>query len=176
MSKHYRLILAALAVCAAIWGVKIWEGHLIAKGDAQGASRVQAAWDRQEAERSAATTADNLAKFRNAEKVANDTAQRETERQARDAAAAVVVRGLRDQVAHLNARPDPYAAGHAGLAACAREATTARELFAESAGAFAQLAAEADGLRDQVIGLQEFVATVGQAPAMAPQLHAGATD
>ncbi|KRC20182.1 hypothetical protein ASE28_28235 [Acidovorax sp. Root219] len=166
VSAQYRLILIAVAICAAIFGVKTWEGHLIAKGDAQGASRVQAAWDRQEAERTTATAADNVAKFRNAERVTHETAQRETERQARDAAAATAVRGLRDQVARLNARPDPYPAGDAGLAACAVEATTARELFGESAGAYAQLAAEADGLRDQVVGLQDFVHRVIGAPAM----------
>lgn len=166
MSAQYRLILIAVAICAAIFGVKTWEGHLIAKGDAQGAIRVQAAWDRQEAERNSATAINNVAKFRNAERVAHETAQRETERQARDAAAAAAVRGLRDQVARLNARPDPYPAGDAGLAACAREATTARELFGESAGAYQELAAEADGLRDQVVGLQHFAHRVIGAPAM----------
>ncbi|MDZ7862437.1 hypothetical protein [Acidovorax sp.] len=166
MSAQYRLILIAVLICAAIFGVKTWEGHLIAKGDAQGASRVQAAWDRQEAERSAATAADNVAKFRAAERTAHETAQRETERQARDAVAAAAVRSLRDQVAQLNARPNPYPAGDAGLAACAVEATTARELFSESAGAYQELAAEADQLRDQVIGLQAFVADVIQAPTV----------
>lgn len=166
MSTQYRLILAALAICAAIWGVKSWEGHLVAKGDAQGAARVQADWDRQEAARSATTAADNVAKFRNAERVAHETAQRETERQARDAAAAAAVRSLRDQVAQLNARANPYPAGDAGLAACAREATTARELLGESAGAYRDLAAEADQLRDQVIGLQAFVAEVIRAPTV----------
>jgi hypothetical protein len=166
VSAQYRLILIAVAICAAIFGVKTWEGHLIAKGDAQGATRVQAAWDRQEAARSATTAADNLAKFRNAEKVAYETAQRDTERQARDAAAAAAVRSLRDQVAHLNARPNPYPAGDAGLAACVVEATTARELLGESSGAYRDLAAEADQLRDQVIGLQAFVADVIRAPTV----------
>ncbi|CAN7435855.1 hypothetical protein LJR118_002856 [Acidovorax sp. LjRoot118] len=166
MSAQYRLILIAVAICAAIFGVKTWEGHLLAKGDAQGASRIQAAWDRQEAERTTATADDNVAKFRNAERTAYATAQRETARQARDAAAAAAVRSLRDQVAQLNARPNPYPAGDAGLAACAREATTARELLGESAGAYRDLAAEADQLRDQVIGLQAYVADVIRAPTV----------
>lgn len=164
VSAQYRLILIAVAICAAIWGVKAWEGHLIAKGDAQGASRVQAAWDRQEAARSAATAADNVIKFRNAERVAHETAQRETERQALAAGAAAAVRSLRDQVARLNARPNPYPAGDAGLAACVVEATTARELLGESTGAYQGLAAEADGLRDQVVGLQAFIHDVLGAP------------
>ncbi|MDZ7862658.1 hypothetical protein [Acidovorax sp.] len=166
MSAQYRLILIAVLICAAIFGVKAWEGHLIAKGDTQGAARVQADWDRQEAERSAATAADNVLKFRNAERVAHETAQRETERQAHAAGAAAAVRSLRDQLARLDARRDPYPAGDAGLAACAREATTARQLFSESAAAYQGLAAEADGLRDQVGGLQQFVHQVIGAPTL----------
>ena len=110
--------------------------------------------------RNAATARDNAAKFRNAERTAHEDAQREAARRARDAAAAAAVRGLRAEVARLNSRPDPYAPGDAGLAACAGEARAARELFSESAAAYSELAATADGLSSQVAGLQDFARTV----------------
>ena len=158
-----RLIVVGVLICAAILGVKAWESRLISKGDAQGAARVQAAWDAQENARNAATARDNAAKFRNAERTAHEDAQREAARRARDAAAAAAVRGLRAEVARLNQRPHPYPAGDAGLAACAGEAAAARELFSESAAAYSELAATADGLRDQVIGLQAFAHAVCRA-------------
>ena len=158
-----RLIVLGVLICAAILGVKAWESRLISKGDARGAARVQAAWDTHENARNAATARDNAARFRNAERLAHEDAQREAARRARDAAAAAAVRGLRAEVARLNSRPDPYPAGDAGLAACAGEAATARELLGESSGAYQELAAEADQLRDQVIGLQQFARDVCRA-------------
>ena len=155
-----RLIAAALLCAAALWGVLAWRSHLIATGDTQGAARVQAAWDAQENARNAATARDNATKFRNAERTAHEDAQRETARRARDVAAAAAVRSLRNEVARLNSRPHPYAQGDAGLAACAGEAASARELFGESAAAYSELAATADELRDQVTGLQDFARTV----------------
>ena len=170
-----RLIVVGVLICAAILGVKAWESRLISKGDARGAARVQHAWDTQERDRNAATARDNAARFRNAERTAHEDAQREAARRARDAAAAAAVRGLRAEVARLNSRPDPYAPGDAGLAACAGEARTARELFGESSSAYQELAAEADGLRDQVTGLQDFARTVCRATptkaASAAQTH-----
>ena len=155
-----RLISAGVLCATALWGVLAWRSHLIATGDMQGAARVQAAWDAQENERNTATARDNATKFRNAERTAHEDAQRAAARRARDVAAAAAVRGLRNEVARLNSRPDPYAPGDAGLAACAGEAATARELLGESSGAYQQLAEEADGLRDQVIGLQQFARDV----------------
>ena len=160
MSLSLRSILVAVAIAAAIAGVKFWQSHLLSKGDAQGAARVQQAWDTQENERNAATARDNATKFRNAERTAHEDAQREATRRIRDAAAAAAVRGLRAEVARLNSRPDPYPPGDAGVAACAGEARTARELFSESAAAYSELAATADGLSSQVTGLQDFARTV----------------
>lgn len=160
MSFSIRSIAIAVAIAAAIAGVKFWQSHLIHKGDAQGAARVQHAWDTQENARNAATARDNATKFRNAERTAHEDAQREATRRIRDAAAAAAVRGLRAEVARLNSRPNPYPAGDAGLAACAGEASTARELLGESTSAYQELAAEADGLRDQVTGLQSFARKV----------------
>ena len=158
-----RLIAYGVLVCAAIVGVKAWESHLVTKGDVRGSARVQAAWDAQEHARNDATASDNVTKFRNAERTAHEDAKREAARRARDAAATTAVRELRAEIARLNSRPDPYPAGDAGLAACAGDAATARELLGESSGAYQQLAAEADGLRDQVIGLQQFARDVCRA-------------
>jgi len=158
-----RLIAYGVLLCAAIVGLKAWQSHLITQGDTRGAARVQAAWDAQEHARNDATARDNATRFRNAERTAHEDAKREAARRARDAAAAAAVRELRDEIARLNDRPHPYPPGDAGIAACARDATTARELFGESAGAYQELAAEADGLRDQVIGLQDFARTVCRA-------------
>lgn len=155
-----RLFAAAVLCATALWGVQAWRSHLVSTGDAQGAARVQAAWDAQENARNTATARDNATKFRNAERTAHEDAQRAAARRARDVAAAAAVRGLRNEVARLNSRPDPYAAGDAGLAACAGEARAARELFGESAAAYSELAATADELRDQVTGLQDFARTV----------------
>ena len=151
-----RLIAMGVLICAAIVGVKAWESHLVTKGDVRGSARVQAAWDAQEHARNDATASDNVTKFRNAERTAHEDAKREAARRARDADALAAVRSLHTEIARLNSRPDPYPAGDAGLVACAGEARTARELFGESAGAYQELAAEADGLRDQVTGLQSF--------------------
>lgn len=160
MSFSIRSIVIAVAIAAAIAGVKFWQSHLVSKGDALGASRVQQAWDKQESERNAATARDNATKFRNAERTAHEDAKREAARRSRDAAALATVRSLHTEIARLNSRPNPYPAGDAGLAACAGEARIARELFGESTGAYQELAAEADGLRDQVTGLQDFARNV----------------
>ena len=156
MSFSIRSIAIAVAIAAAIAGVKFWQSHLISKGDTQGAARVQAAWDAQENARNAATARDNATRFRNLERTAHEDAKREAARRVRAAAAADAVRGLHAEIARQGSRTHPYQAGDAGLAACAGEARTARELFGESAGAYQELAAEADGLRDQVTGLQSF--------------------
>lgn len=114
-----RLAITLALALVAVLGLDTYRTHLMAKGDSQGAARVQAAWDKQEADRSAATAQDNATKNRNAERVAHEDAQREAARLARDAAAATAVRGLRAEVARLNQRPHPYPANDAGLAACA---------------------------------------------------------
>lgn len=163
MSFSIRSIAIGLAIAAAIVGVKLWQSHLISQGDARGAARVQHAWDTQENARNAATARDNATKFRNAERTAHEDAKREAARLVRAAAAAAAVRGLHAEIARQGSRPDPYPAGDAGLAACAGEAATARELFGESAGAYQELAGEADELRDQVVGLLDFAANVCRA-------------
>ena len=171
-----RLAVTLALALAAVLGVGTYRAHLMAKGDSQGAARVQAAWDKQEADRSAATAQDNATKNRNAERVAHEDAQREAARLARDAAAATAVRSLRAEVARLNQRAHPYPANDAGLAACACEAATARELLQDSAAAYSDVAAAADGLRGQVAGLQDFVRGVCRAPMPTTESESTAHD
>ena len=171
MKPAIRYLLVGLVVVAAYWGFSLYQDHLIAQGDAQGATRVQKAWDDQERLRNQVTAAGNTLRQRNAEKVAHEQSQREAASKAAAASAATVLRSLRTELARLKARPNPYPAGDTGLAACAGEASTARELFGESAEAFVELAAEADQLRDQVSGLQQFATSICRAgQTLEPQI------
>lgn len=168
-------LVLVLLLCAAIWGVKTWEARLIARGDAQGAQRVKAEWKDQERQRSLVTEGSNTLRQRNAEKVANEQALKEAARQAAAASAAAALRRVRAEITRFNTRTDPYPPGDAGLAACAGEATTGRELFGESAQAYVELAAETDQLSDQVAGLQRFAREVCHAGQPVPVLP-GAAD
>lgn len=91
------------------------------------------------------------------ERIANEASKREQRLAANAATARVAVNGLRNEIARLKARPapaDPVAAAHAG------EATAARELLGTCAAEHTSMAGEADQLRDQVIGLQDWVTQV----------------
>lgn len=175
MKSDLRPVALALLLCAVLWGIKTWEARLIARGDAQGAQRVQTTWNEQERLRNLVTAGSNTLRQRNAEKVADEQAKKEAASQAAAASAAADLRSLRTEIARLNARPNPYPAGDAGIAACAVEAITVRELFGESAQAYVELAAEADRLADQVAGLQHFVTNVCHAGQPVPVI-AGAHD
>lgn len=96
------------------------------------------------------------------ERISHEASKREQRLAANSAAARSTVNGLRDDIARLNARPapaDPVAAANAG------EASTARELLGACAAEHTSMAGEADQLRDQVIGLQDWVARVCQGGA-----------
>ena len=163
MKTSARYLLALAVMVASYWGFGLYQDHLIAQGDAQGAARVQKAWDDQEHLRNQVTAAVNTLRQRNAEKVAHDQTERAAASQAAADSAAASLRSLRTELARFKARPNPYPAGDSGLAACAVEAATARELFGESAEAYVELAAEADQLRDQVTGLQQFATDICRA-------------
>jgi ABC-type transporter Mla subunit MlaD len=68
--------------------------------------------------------------------------------------------GLRDEITRLNGRPAPT---DATAAAYAGEARTARELLGTCANEYRTVAKEADQLRDQVSGLQNYVQIAKQA-------------
>ena len=168
-AARYLLVLAVMV--ASYWGFGLYQDHLISQGDAQGAGRVQQAWNTQEHLRSQVTAAGNTLRQRHAEKVAHEQTQREAASKAAADSAAASLRSLRTELARLKARPNPYPAGDSGLAACAVEAATARELFGDSAEAYVDLAAEADQLRDQVTGLQQFATDICRAgQTLEPQI------
>lgn len=94
---------------------------------------------------------------RQAERVANEAAKKQTVLAARAATTELVAGQLRDEITRLNGRPtptDPVAA------AIAREASTARKLLGACSEEYRSVAQGADQLRDQVIGLQDYVASV----------------
>lgn len=71
-----------------------------------------------------------------------------------------VTHSLRDEISRLNARPVPEGAA---AAAYAGEAGAARELLGACSQRYTDLAREAEELRDQVIGLQQFAINVCRA-------------
>lgn len=116
----------------------------------------------------AARAAEELARRRERElqryvdEISKDAARRQQTLAARAATTDLVARGLRDDIARLNAGSapgDPAAARHADAAA------RARELLGSCAERYRGVAEKADGLRDQVIGLQEWARAIESEPA-----------
>lgn len=183
-----RVVAAILLTIAVVFGVRAWNAHLVAQGDAQGDSRVRAEWreadiKRQAAESAAAAQAqaesaerqrrareEDQLKQQQAERIAREQAQREAAKQAALDRAESRNRGLLGAIADLNARAAaaatavPGAGQDPGAVALIGEASTARELLGQCSSRYTAVAADADGLRSQVIGLQDFVATVCRAP------------
>lgn len=174
-----RILIAVLLTAAAFWGVRAWNAHLLAQGDAQGALRVRTEWDTAEAKRQAAgkeallqaerqARADEQTKQIETERVAREQAQREGTLRAAVARTDARNRSLLDTIADLNARPLAHVPGttpHADTAALADAGRTARELLGACSSRYAAVAADADGLAIQVMGLQDFiVSTTASAP------------
>lgn len=156
-----RIIVLVVVVLATVFGVGAWRKSLIAEGDKAGAARVQAEWDAVEEKRKATTAQDNVIRFRNTERISDADQKRQSVRTGNAAAVDSAVASLRNETSRLNLRrPNPDAAGDARLAACVGEATTARELLTESATAYSAVAKQADELRDQVTGLQDYAYSV----------------
>lgn len=92
-----------------------------------------------------------------AERIANEAANKQTVLAARTVAAERANDRLRDEIARLNARPIP---ADPGAAAFAHEARAARELLGACAERYRAVATDAEGLVDQVVGLQDFAKNV----------------
>lgn len=91
------------------------------------------------------------------ERISNDATKKQAILVGRIAAADRSAGSLRDEIARLNARgapADPVAAGYAD------EARTARELLGTCSREYRTVAEDADRLRDQVTGLQDYVNSV----------------
>jgi hypothetical protein len=168
-------LLAALAIAAAgWWGIDRWRTQLVAQGDKQGAERVQAAWDRAERDRATQHARQleqaqrvETAAARAAEGVADDQARRESALRTRVARLDARVRELQQLLAAGAgaAAGVPGATAGAGAAAGAGETCVARELLGACGERYAAVAADADALREQVIGLQQFAAKACKAGA-----------
>ena len=161
-----QLALYATQVWFKVAAVAITVLVIFAGGYHMGAKGVKADWEKQIAvqtqERLAAEQSARKEEQRRAEesrRVVDELAQREAVSRARAVAAERTVNGLRDEVARLNARPAPANPEAAGYA---HEASAARDVLGNCAKEYSSLAAEADGLRDQVAGLQDWVSHVTQ--------------
>lgn len=187
-----RVLIAVVLTLGAVMGVRAWHAHLIAEGYAQGSKAVRTEWGTAEAKRQAddmeaaalasraQAEAERLAreaeqtKQLQAERNAHVQAQREAGLRSALARAESRNRGLLDTIAQLNARTFVDVSGatpNASAAAFAHEAATARELLGRCSGRYAELGAEADGLRVQVMGLQDYVNGV-----LAPAAVEGVSD
>lgn len=167
-----RLLLIAGLVAGIVAGAAAIRSHYISQGDAQGAQRIQSAWDAQKRVDDAESlhiqkqaNADLLQKFRNTERISDEEATRAHRRLIRQRAAAVAVDGLLNTVETLNRRDPSEANSDPRVTRLVKDAATARELLGSCSAAHRDLGAEADRLRDQVAGLHDFVATVCQPAA-----------
>ena len=147
---------ATAAVTAAVFLAGSVLGHRLTKA-AWDQERATLAQQRANAERLARDEENRRAK--EAQRILEEQGFREAALRARAASAERAVVSLRDEIARLNGRAvpaDPVAAGFA------HEARVARELLGSCTKEYQGLAAEADGLRDQVTGLQQWVSRVTQ--------------
>jgi hypothetical protein len=156
-------IVWALGLAALLAGLNVWQQLHIAElkvkvAVAQGAVETV----RREAAEGEAAMLERfrlreMAKQKEAERIAGEDAARHDATVVRAAAAERAARSLRDEVARLNGRPAPE---DPRAAAFAREAAVARELLGSCSDRYQRVAAEADQLRDQVIGLIDFATAV----------------
>lgn len=149
------LYIAPAVIAASIAGAAAWQFQ---------ASRYEARLAAREAEiAKAARSAEAEARKREqelqryADEVARDAAKRQQVLAARAATTDLVARGLRDDIARLNADQAP---SDPAAARFADDAARARELLGACAAEYRSVAGAADGLRDQVIGLQNWARAV----------------
>lgn len=140
----------ALAVLLAALG---WSRIELASARQEHATyRAEVAENTRQAEAAARATEQRMQ--RENERIANEASMRERRLAANVATSRVATDSLREHVERLNARPAP---ADSGAAAYAGEAAAARELLGACAAEYRAVAEGADGLRDQVMGLQEWV-------------------
>ena len=183
-----RILIAVVLTLGAVMGVQLWNQHLIAKGDTQGAERVRTEWNTADTKRLATEATARMeaaqkravaeeaertkeqAKQQEAERIAHEQAQREQAQSAALAAAESRNRSLHTTIAQLNANAAALAdVPGTSAGACAAPgpdaAATARELLGACSQRYAAVAAAADQLGGQVTGLQDYVRATAQAQA-----------
>lgn len=179
-----RILMAVVLTLGAVMGVRLWNAHLIAQGDAQGADRVHTEWNTAEAKRladeadarakaaqkrvvdEAAERTKEQAKQIEAERIAHEQAQREqAARTALDTAIARN-RSLLTTIAQLNANAAAAKLPGTGSQSCTAAdldaATAARTALGECSSRYTALGGIADRLSGQVTGLQDYVKSVIQ--------------
>ena len=176
-----RILIAVVLTLGAVMGVRLWNAHLIAVGDAQGADRVQTEWNTAQAKRLAAEATARMeaaqkrtvaeaaersqeqAKQIEAERIAHEQAQREQAQRNALAAADSRNRSLHTTIAQLNADAAARLSS-TGAQSCTSAdfdaATTARTALGECSGRYTALGGVADKLSGQVSGLQDYVRMV----------------
>ena len=176
-----RILIAVVLTLGAVLGVQLWNAHLIAKGDAQGADRVRTEWNTANTQRQAdeakgrmeaaqkraiaevAERDQEQAKQIEAERIAREQAQREQAQSAALAAAESRNRSLHTTIAQLNANAAARLSSSGPQSCTASDidaATTARTALGECSGRYTALGGVADKLSGQVSGLQDYVRMV----------------
>lgn len=155
--KLFAPVIALLLLLCGVQTVRLSaaEARLVAK-DTEMAQARQAAADAALAQLAAFRETER-ARAAEAERIADETQQQIDLAEGRARSARVAAASLRDEIARLNSRAAP---ADPGAAAYAHEASVARELLGACAAEYRGVAEEADGLRIQVSGLQDYVARV----------------
>ena len=179
-----RLLIAVVLTLGAVLGVQLWNAHLIAKGDAQGADRVRTEWNTADTQRLAdeakarmeaaqkraiaevAERNQEQAKQIEAERIAHEQAQREQAAHTALDTATARNRSLLTTIAQLNANAAAAKLSSSGPQSCTTAdidaATTARTALGECSSRYTALGGIADRLSGQVTGLQDYVRAVIQ--------------
>ena len=182
MNIWLRIALWAALVLGLVWAFNAWQQHLVAKGDAIGAGRVHAEWkeadntrlqlEKANQAKAAATRLleeqkardQEQARQKTAERIAHETAQREESLRTAVARVDARNRSLLSTIDQLNKLQPatsgadmPGTASQSQAAAWIGEATTARQLLGRCSERYAGVAADAEQLRSQVIGLQDWI-------------------
>lgn len=179
-----RILIAWVLALGAGMGLQLWNKHLIAKGDAQGADRVRIEWNtadykrlateadartkaaQKRAAEEAAERTKEQAKQQEAERIAHEQVQRERAQSAALAVAESRNRSLLTTIAQLNANAAAAKLSDTGPQSCTASdidaATTARTALGECSSRYTALGGVADRLSGQVTGLQDYVRSVTQ--------------
>jgi chromosome segregation ATPase len=128
------------------------QGEVVRLEAAADAAKALAAKRAQEQERAAREKERQLQT--EVERISHEAEENDRQLRARMVAAGRELARLRDDINRLNSRATP---ADPEAAAYAREAGVARELLGACAERYSGVAQEADGLRSQVTGLQDYV-------------------
>ncbi len=166
-----RILIAAVLALSAVLSIQVWNAHLIAQGDEQGAKRVRGEWtdavNKQQAEAALAKAEaerqareEETRKQKEAERIAREQVQREATWRAAIDRANARNSSLLNTIADLNARDAARlseAGTHPGSDADIDATTTARQLLGQCSQRYTAVAADADALAAKVTGLQDYV-------------------